>query len=70
MRTPLALSSLVAVAVAQLKVDTFPDCKHGPLSNTSVCNMDLGKSLCVWQTCPPLTASKAQRLVHKLSCRL
>lgn len=44
MRTTLALSSLAAVALAQLKTDTFPDCKHGPLANSSVCNMNMGES--------------------------
>jgi hypothetical protein len=44
MMKTVALSSLAAVALAQLKTDTFPDCKHGPLSNNSVCNMSLGES--------------------------
>lgn len=44
MRKTVALSSLAAVALAQLKTDTFPDCKHGHLSNNSVCNMSLGES--------------------------
>jgi hypothetical protein len=47
MRTTLALTGLAAVAMAQKPApgtDTFPDCKKGPLHNTSVCNMDLGKS--------------------------
>lgn len=44
MRTTLALASLAVVAMAQKPApgtDTFPDCKNGPLHNTSVCNMDL-----------------------------
>jgi hypothetical protein len=44
MRTATVLSGLAAVATAQLPVDTFPDCKKGPLASNNVCNMSLGKS--------------------------